>query len=343
MRDLVNQIVLGTFIATFVYCLLILRTVRDIDNVQFVPYISTTCGLAMAVLSLGMLIYFIHHVSVSIQADTVISSVSHDLLDALNRLFPKQETPEESDTGSLIPGQLNRLLGDMARDGRPIMANQSGYLQVINKKQLVQVAIDHQCLIRFEYRPGDFITQDCPLATVLPGTRADNGLSAAIHDVLMIGKQRTYEQDVGFAFHQLVEIAVRALSPGINDPFTAVACIERLGASFCQLAKRSVPSVYQFDDDGQLRAIVPNLTFVDVVQGGLDPIRQYCRSSLTVTLQLLHMMTVVAPHISQEAHRDVLLHQAEMIVRGSYDGLPEQADREQVEACYQEVKRALQP
>jgi len=342
MRDLGNQIVLGTFLATFVYCLLILRTVHDVNNVQFVPNISITCGIGFALVSLGALIYFIHHVSVSIQADTVIASVSLDLQNALNRLYPEKVAQEDTGAESLAPENIDSLLRDTARHGHVIMANCSGYLQVINGVQLMHIATAHECLIRFERRPGDFISQHCPLAMVWSGVRVDDELDAAINNACIVGAQRTTEQDARFAFLQLVEIAIRALSPGINDPFTAVACIECIGVALCQLAKRSLPSIYRYDEDEQLRVIVPTPTFVDMVHSVFDPIRQYSRSSITVTLQLLQMIALVAPHVYREEDREALLDQALMINQGCFEGLPEGADREQVEATYQATRQALQ-
>jgi uncharacterized membrane protein len=268
--------------------------------------------------------------------------VSHDLHTALHRLYPENVEQSVADTQSLAPENIDSLLSDTGHHGRAIMAADSGYLQVINTAQLMRIATAHACLIRFECCPGDFISQHYPLATVWPGVRVDDDLSAALHNACMVGIQRTYEQDARFAFHQLAEIAIRALSPGINDPFTAVACIERIGVGLCQLAQRPIPSMYRYDNDGQLRVIVPIPTFVDIVHGVLDPLRQYSRSSISVTLKLLQMIAAVAPHLCREEDREVLLQQALMINRSCFEGLPEGSDREQVEASYQAARRALQ-
>jgi uncharacterized membrane protein len=340
MRDLGNQIVLGTFIATFVYCLLVLRVVRDIDDMQFVPHISVTCGLALALASLGVLIYFIHHVSVSIQADHIIAAVSDDLHDTLERLFPEkvgQEVPETE-----IPDNVDALLADAAFSGQPVLATQSGYLRAVDGDGLMQIATANDCLFRLEHRPGDFVTQSCPLITVWPRDRVDERLSESLNNVCILGRQRTYAQDIGFAFYQLTEIAVRALSPGVNDPFTAVACIDYVGAALCQLAGRRLPSVYRYDEAKRLRVIAPPQTFVDIVHVVLDPIRQYSRTSITVVLQLLDMITIVAPHICREEDREALLHQAKLIKQGSDEGLVVAWDRQQVTARYETVVQALQ-
>lgn len=339
MRDRGNQITLGTFIATFVYCLLVLRVVREVEGVRFVPHLSTTCGIAMALASLGVLIYFIHHISVSIQADMVIAAVSDDLSEALERLYPEkigQDAP-----ASQSPESLAACLADTALHARVVLAARSGYLQAVDSEGLMRLATSNDFLFRLEYRPGDFVVQASPLVTVWPAARADENLAAALNRAFILGIQRNYEQDIGFAFGQLVEIAVRALSPGVNDPFTAVSCIDRIGVALCQLAGRVCPSAARYDDAGHLRVIAPTVTFVDMTEATITPIRQYGRASLMVTLRLLEMIAIVAPHLHREEDREALLQQARMIERGSQEGLPEARDRQQVTASYQTAVQAL--
>jgi uncharacterized membrane protein len=339
MRDRGNQITLGTFIATFVYCLLVLRVVREVEGVRFVPHLSTTCGIAMALASLGVLIYFIHHISVSIQADAVIAAVSDDLLEALERLYPEkigQEPPAPQHPESLAPH-----LADTALHARVVVATRSGYLQAVDSKGLMRLATENDFLFRLEYRPGDFVVQASPLVTVWPAARADEHLATTLNRAFILGRQRSYEQDIGFAFGQLVEIAVRALSPGVNDPFTAVSCIDRIGMALCQLAGRAYPCAARYDDAGHLRVIATTATFAEMTEATITPIRQYCRASLTVTLRLLEMIAIVAPHLHREEDREALRQQACMIERGSHEGLPEARDRQQVTASYQAVLQAI--
>ena len=339
MRDLGNQIVLGTFIATFVYCLLVLSMVTDTSDDRFVPYISITIGIALSLASLGVLIYFIHHTSVAIQADTVLASVSQDLHDTIERLFPERIGEGGQDLGNTLENM--GLEPGTEPYGQVILASASGYIQVIDGDHLMHLASEHDVILRLEHQPGDFVIEGCPVATLWPAVKADADLAASLNRAFVLGSQRTYAQDVGFAMDQLVEIACRALSPGINDPFTAVACVDRLGAALCQLAERAIPSSYRYDADARLRVIAPATTFVYLSDKAMTPIRQYCRTSITVTLRLLEIISLVATHVSREEDRLSLSQQAGMIHQGGLEGLPIEQDRQRVEKSYQKALQAL--
>jgi uncharacterized membrane protein len=177
--------------------------------------------------------------------------------------------------------------------------------------------------------------------TIWPGDRVDDRLTSKLNFACIVRVQRTYEQDIGFAFHQLVEIAVRALSPGINDPFTAVACLDRIGAALSQMAERKLPSPYRYDRDGQLRVVAPATTSDEIIPIILDPIRQYSRSSLLVTLRLLDIIAMIAPSVHRDADRQALRHQAMLIERGSQEGLGDEWDRQQVHSRYETAVEAL--
>jgi uncharacterized membrane protein len=137
-----------------------------------------------------------------------------------------------------------------------------------------------------------------------------------VRDVFALGNLRTSAQDVEFAIHQLVEIAVRALSPGINDPFTAVACVDRLGSALCRLAQRKMPSAYRHDEQHRLRLVVAPITFTEIVDTAFNQIRQYARPSAAVTIRLLETIAVIAEAVHRPADWAPLWRHAEMIVRG---------------------------
>ena len=339
MRDLGNQIVLGTFIATFTYCLLVLRMVTDTSNAHFVPHFSVTLGILLALASIGVLIYFIHHTSVAIQADTVIAAVSHDLHDAIDRLFPERIGHGESDIDANF--QALGLKPETDANGQALQALASGYIQVIDGDSLMQMAIEGDILLRLEHQPGDFVVEGSPLATVWPAVKANDELAAALNRAFVLGRQRTYTQDVGFALDQLVEIACRALSPGINDPFTALTCIDRIGEALFQLVEREMPSPYRYDADARLRIIAPAANFSHLADRALTPIRQYCRTSISVTLRLLEMITLVASQVCRDDDCRALICQANMIQEGSLEGQPVGQDRQRVEQHYQAALNAL--
>ena len=340
MRDRTNQVVLGTFIATFVYCLLVLRTIRRADEIAFVPHLSVTIGLLFALASLGVLIYFIHHVSVSIQADEVVARVGIELIQGIDRLFPQpvsnvQVRPAVVASAASPPDEFDR-------EAHPVASAEDGYLQYIDADALMTLATEQKMLLRIEKRPGQYVAMGCPLATAWPGDRVTEPLAAAINAVFILGHQRTAAQDVEFAIHQLVEIAVRALSPGINDPFTAITCVDRLGSALRRLAQRNMPSsLNRFDEEGQLRVIMPAITFPVIVNAAFNQIRQHARSSAAVTVRLLETIAMIAEVVLRPEDRAELHRHAEMIVRGAREALPEHWDRQEVEERYHAAARVL--
>mgnify|MGYP001039851915 CR=1 FL=1 len=339
MRDIGNQVVLGTFIGTFVYAILVLQTITGVEERVFVPKVSLTIAMLLAVLSLAVLIYFIHHVSASIQAENVIAGVGRDLDSAVDRLFPEQGDGASSPP---ISGRRRPVAGQLAEPGEPIPATQSGYLQAIDQDRLMRVATENDLVFRLLYRPGDFIIEGSELVLVWPAERAEEGLVKPVNDAFIVGARRLQLQDVEFAINQLVEIAVRALSPGINDPFTAIACIDRLGASLARLAERGIPPRYHFDEEDRLRLITDVVTFSGIVDAAFNQIRQNGRSNVAVTIRLLERIAIIAAYAQTEGQRAALRRQTEMIWRSSTDALPEALDRADVQKRYRLVLRTLQ-
>lgn len=335
LRDAGNQIVLGTFIATFLYCLLVLRSVHGNGEEAFVPDNAVAVGVGLAIASIGVLIYFIHHVSVSIQIDTIVTTVGRDLDAAIDRIFPEK-------LGHGQPRRPQPEVEPHSRDGAEyaVRATDSGYVQAIDNDGLMRIATEHDLVILLLCRPGEFVVRDQDLARAWPHKRLDHALTQEIMSVYIFGSQRTLNQDILFAIQQLAEIAVRALSPGINDPFTAISCVDRLGASLCHLAERSLPDAHRYDLDGHLRVIASLVSFAEIIDSAFDQIRQYGRTNTSVTIRLLEMIARVIAYARDDDLRSALLRQAEMIARGSWEGLPEELDRATVAARYQIVTQA---
>lgn len=215
MRDRGNQFVLGTFIATFIYCLLVLRTIENEAGSRFIPHLSITTALLLTIASLAVLIYFIHHAATSIQADTIIAQIGRELDNAITRLFPEKTWRLELEQELRIEEDVPP---DFAENARAVPAAKSGYVQAIDYDGLVETATEKEVILRLEHRPGDFVTQGSKLVLACPAERVDDPSIETINEAIILGTQRQRLQDVEFAINQLVEIAVRALSPGINDP-----------------------------------------------------------------------------------------------------------------------------
>lgn len=176
---------------------------------------------------------------------------------------------------------------------------------------------------------------------VWPGDRVTEALVAKMNAAFVLGNQRTAAQDVEFSFQQLVEIAVRALSPGINDPFTAIACVDRLGSALCRLARREMPSPHRFDPHGRLRLVAPGSTFGGIVDTAFNQIRQSARSNPAVAIRMLDAITQIAGHVQNAQGAACLRRHAGMIVRGAREGVPEAEDLLAVEARFAAATQAL--
>ena len=339
MQDTGNQVVLGTFIATFVYCLLVLRTVRgdgdDYDS--FVPQLSVTVGLLLALASIGVLIYFIHHASTIIQVSHIIMEASNDLHRAIDRLFPEklgQSLQKSKPHENAIPANFDS-------DAYPVKANSSGYVQAIDNEKLMQIAGDHHLLLQIKSRPGRFVVQGSDIVMVFPGDKVNRKLSDHINAAFLFGRQRTEQQDVEFPVNQLVDIALRAISPGINDPTTAIECIDSLSAGLSDLAQRQIPSAYRYDNDNNLRVIAEPFSFAGLTDAAFNQIRQYGKSDVGVVIRLLEAIATIACYTQNQKDRAALRHHAEMIQRDSHQAVSQELDKQDIEKRYQAVLKVL--
>lgn len=338
MKDTGNQVVLGTFIGTFIYCLLVLRTIHGEDYNIFVPQFSVTVGILLAIASIGVLIYFIDHAATIIQASHVISQVSADLNDAIDRLFPEKIGHSVSEHKR----QVGEIPANFDKEACPVKTTASGYLQAIDDEKLMKIAKSKDIVLRLKYRPGKFVVQGSDLVMVWPGERVNQRLSDQINDAFILGKERNEQQDVEFPINQLVEIALRAISPAVNDPFTAIRCIDRLSVGLSHLAQRDFPSPYRYDDDNNLRAIALGVTFAGLTDAAFNQIRQYSTSDVAVTIRLLEAIAVIATYTRNKKDCAALLRHADMIERGSRDLVSEECDRKDVEERYQAAVKALE-
>ncbi|MTJ11947.1 DUF2254 domain-containing protein [Anabaena sp. UHCC 0187] len=335
MQDTGNQIVLGTFISTFIYSLLVLRTIHGEGDgyEQFVPQLSITVGTILAIISIGVLIYFIHHASTIIQASNVIQNVSEDLHLTIKRLFPEKighGEPEHRQGFAEIPSSF-------AAEALPIRSNNTGYLQAIDDQELMKIACQYNLLIHLQVRPGKFLLQGSDLVLVFPGEKVNKKLTKQINDAFISGEERTEQQDVEFPIYQLVEIALRAISPGINDPFTAIRCIDRITAGLCHLAQRNFPSPYRYDDNNKLRFIVEGADFQGLLDCAFNQIRQYGKSDAEVTMRLLEAIATIATYTNNSKYQASLCHHAQMILQDSRGGLSQEQDYKDIEQRYNEI------
>lgn len=286
MRDRGNQLVLGTFISTFVYCLLVLRTVKGVEGSSFVPHLAVAIGVVLAVAGLAVLIYFIHHTATSIRIETLLASLAEETAATIDRLFPEKLGREEVEAGA-EPSDFGTA--------QIISAIASGYVQSIDSAALLRLSTEEDVVVKVVARPGSFVTERDPLLRVLTAETLPEDKADALRATLIVGIERTPYQDLDFSIRRIVEIAQRALSPGINDPTTALYCIDRLREALVRLAVRRTPSSQRHDDEGRLRVVAEPVSFEALAAGALGAVAHYAGSDSDVLKALASALdTVIA-------------------------------------------------
>jgi uncharacterized membrane protein len=329
-----NQMVLGTFVATFIYSIIVLHSVNGEEGETFVPHLSVTVDVVLAVVSLGVLIYFIHTISQSIRAENIIARVRHDLARAIERIFPEELGPQAASRDRRTPDDYV-IPTDCSREACPVRSAHSGYLQAVDEEALMTIAVQENLLVHLGFRPGEFVTGGSILVTVWPGHRVDASLAKRLNAVFIMGPERILEQDVEFAIGQLAEIAVRALSPGINDPITANTCIDWLGVTLSQLAKREMRASHLFDQDHRLRVIRKTFTFDGMLDAAFNMIRQNSRSVEAVSIHLLETLATIAAQTTREADRTALRHHMDRVASECRNTFSGDGDLRDLEDRYQ--------
>jgi uncharacterized membrane protein len=196
-------------------------------------------------------------------------------------------------------------------------------------------------ILKLARRPGDYVVAGQPLAYAWQGDRMADSLEAKVRSAFAVGNERTTGQDVEFSIAQLVEIAVRVLSPSLNDPFTATACLDRLGSALCRLAQRDTPSSCRYDEEERLRIVAPAVTFPEITDAAFNQIREHARSHVAVTIRLLDTLALVATCTSRAEDRAALMRHAKMVAGGAREAFAEEEDRRAMEGRFQAVIAAL--
>lgn len=331
-RDVGNQVVLGTFVATFLYCLLVLRTVRSQAEGGFVPYLSVTCGMLLAVASIGVLIFFIHHVTASIQAESLAAAVGAELRGDIARLCP----PAPPGPGDAEPGPPAM---PPQREGCAVRAAGSGYVQGVDRDGLVAAAEEGDLLVQVLRRPGDFVSRgDALLRAWAPEGSLPEDRAARLRGAFSLGPNRTPTQDVRYGVRQLTEIATRALSPGINDPFTAMGCTDWLADALAEMAASGEPSGVWRGAGGRPRLLEEPVGFAELAGLSVEPLRTYGADSAMVVVHLLHALARLAERVDRPSHRAALLREAELTAAAARGELGLEADLQRVQEALDQVR-----
>ncbi|MEX2016002.1 MAG: DUF2254 domain-containing protein, partial [Candidatus Hydrogenedentales bacterium] len=335
MENRSTQIMMGSLIGLSIYAFLILGAVRA-GETSFVPYLSVALATAGVVVELGLLVYFFHNMAVSVQAESIIESVSVDLDESIERLYPDHidETSRPLVSHEAISAQLARW----GENCQPVPASRDGYLQAVDVEALIGLAEEHEFVVHIKPRPGDFVVKDDPLLMVWRAKSFDDDLVRELRGQFYLGRRPTPRQDVLCAIDELVEVAIRALSPGINDPYTTRYCVDHLGAALQRLALRQPPVPFHVDSRNELRLVWFVRTFTDVLDHAMYPLRQYGASHPMVMVQLLRMLQRIAETVRREEDGQAVLEHARHILDESEREFGTSVDITVVQKLYKELE-----
>jgi uncharacterized membrane protein len=330
IRDLGNQMTLAVFVGTFVYSVLVLGSITAFPGGDFVPHLSITTAEALLLVDVAVLVYFIHHIAKSIQLPEVIAGIARDLDRAIDAEFPNRADGSAPDH---LPAPTADLLEKLDARGGTVTARHSGYLQFVSYGRLVDIAEQLDAVIRLVHRPGHFVIAHRPLARVWPAGSAGQ-VAEALDEAHVTGPHRTLTQDPVFALDQLVEIAIRALSPAVNDTFTALTCIDWLSAGLSEISTRSLDEGIYRGRSGKIRLIESDPSYGRMVNRSFDKVRQAARNMPAVIIRLVDSLAHIAENTTSDRQRTVLVRQADMIMRGAQEEVREPNDLADIRLRY---------
>jgi uncharacterized membrane protein len=335
MRDRGTQLVLSIFVGAFAYSTAGLHTVGIQWSGQeaFVPRLAVSGSLALALASVGVLIYFIHHLARSIQIDTIMSRVEREAISVIDEVYPhlpRYREPEEH-----CPDPPLGAVG--------LPSARSGYVQAIDPEPLVRAAMRHDLMVVLARQVGDHVVAGTAIAWAWPRSagRAPTGADAlrdAVADGVQVGFERTMVQDVGFGIRRLVDIANKALSPAINDPYTGVQAVHHLSVLLCRLARLRLGDWMVRDPRGELRVAVPRPAFADYLRLGTAQIRRFGAAEPALTRALIVLLRDVGTSSATEDRRQACIRNIRLVLDDARRATAQPAD---VEAVAAEAARAV--
>ncbi|MDK2744637.1 MAG: DUF2254 domain-containing protein [Nitrospira sp.] len=337
MRDRGTQFVLSVFVGAFAYSTAGLHTVgvQNPDEAAFMPRLAVSGSLGLALASLGVLIYFIHHLSSSIQIDTIMSMIVRETLQVIDDLCPDQIGSPESEERCPDPPAW----------AIPLPSHCSGYIQEVSPQALVHTATEKDLIIRLVKSVGHHVIAGTPIAWAWHPSAdhpsPDPELEKAIRDSVQIGFERTMLQDVPFGIRRLVDIGNRALSSAINDPYTATQAVHHLSEVLCVLARRRLGDRLYRDEQGTVRVAIPFPGFADYLQLSTGQIRRFGAKEPTVVRSLIQLLKNVCTSTASQDRRAAAARHIRLALEGAKREIAQAADAESLLAYGDEVLRAL--
>ena len=331
LQDWVTQATIGLFMAAFIYLSLVFLVTHDDGRSVFIPQISLITSWLLVIASFGFLIYYSHRIATSIQNPDMIARIVDDIEATL-----AQAIADEPAQGVVAGPSLGEAARQLA-EGDAALCHQSGYVQEVDHSGLLAAAIGSGCVVRLIRRPGQFILRGETMATAWPPGRLGE-FDSLVKRYVRVGRHRILKQDCEFGIAQIVEIAIRALSPAVNDTFTGVGCVDWLTDAILIIAETPPGEGCWSDQDGNPRLHVPPLRLERVVKMAFDQIRQAAADNPAVLIRMLEAIARMTPRIASEGDRQSLIAQATAIREVAATKVLAQTDRDQVEVAFRLIR-----
>ncbi|MHB8636621.1 MAG: DUF2254 domain-containing protein [Fimbriimonadaceae bacterium] len=304
-RDKGTQWTLGVFLGTFAYCIAALPVARTFPK-PFAPVGTVLGAMGLAFLCVAWLLYFIHHIAQAISVNHIVDRIATETEAAIDQLMPVRLQPHFGAT----------QVADEVQGEAFVVSTVSGYLRFLDVPRLITLATDEQVAVRVMRRIGHFVPAGAPLVAYVANRPLQPETATALRGVFDIGPTRTLEQDVEFGLLQIVDIALKAISPAVNDPSTAISCVDQLGRILIRIAGREPPESHYFEPPGTLRVTVPWLSFERFLDTAFEQIRSYAKADLAVNLRMLRSLLDIASTVSDASRRELLAARGRRIVAG---------------------------
>lgn len=348
MKDRGNQIVLGVFLGTFTYTLLVLRTIRSpVDGLQaFVPGLSVTVAVLLTLVSLGLLIYYLQHVTGWIEASSIIDRVTRDTIQQVRKRFPlvpesEGDDPHPARRAARMGASESAEAGfEPEGEAATVLAFESGYVQRTDYDGLLELAVERDLVIRLEHGAGDYVLEGIPLFTLWPRDALDADLAGRLRETVGLGMRRTISQDAELGLIQLSDIAVKAMSSSINDPTTAMMAIDHLARIIAELGGRAPRARMRADDAGRIRVLTPGFDFQSAAEIAFSQVRRYASGDATVLAHLAITLAVVGERVDR-AERGVLIGLLDDVDEGAKIRIEHASDRRRVADAVARSRRRL--
>lgn len=335
MDDNTNQAVLGTLLGSFVYCLLILRTVRLESGNEFVPVLASSVALTLAVIDLGLFILYIHHVSEAIQAYHIINRIGITTSKSIDTFFPR----ELGGSVGISENDAETILSDRPYIEVPVYAN--GYVEAIDIDYMLDIATRHELFVIQRKGMGDYVIKDEVLAIVGPESKVTPAVTKSIQECYFLGVHRSLHQDPEYGLLLLSDITLKALSAAINDPNTAIMGLNEISRVLRQIARKEFPKHILSDKQGKPRIIASVPSFEQLAAQAFDQVRRYGMADSAIPVKMLEVITEIGEVVELESERVVLREHVIAVAADANTAIRNPRDRAQINAKLTPAMRAL--